>query len=502
MNTLTTPNPLRSDPPDWTFERPLSLLNTATTRLAQFTVDSRFADLPDAVLVSSKRIILDTIGCVLGALGSEPAQAALKVAALQGGDGATVLGTGQRTGPMTAAYANGRLANLLDYDECYMVQGHHAQATLGAALAICEADGRSGQDLLTAFAIGFETGIRFGTFLSPRVSVGDDGKSAGWTGLAGPGQGVYAACAAAAHLWQLSADQTSQAFGLCAQYMVGRDWNRHWGADFELGTIKYADTGWNAQAGMMAALAAKEGVTGISNIFDRDSFAQVFKGAVLDPAALTASLGERWSVQNTSIKFWPCCRWIHYPLTAFAELVREHAFAAEEIESVALDSFPMIPYPCFSNREPRSVVAANFSFSHAAAMVALGVPAGPEWFTPEQMHGTRANDFRSKVSLGVDPAGYEPKAWGLDEGVLKVPSRARVVARGTTFERESLFALGDPWQGAPAYGEEDLKGKFHRQARTVAPTSDQWRLKLQSTVEQTLNLEKTDVREFVRGIQP
>jgi len=216
---------------------------------------------------------------------------------------------------------------------------------------------------------------------------------------------------------------------------------------------------------------------------------------------LTEKLGERWFVQNTSIKFWPCCRWIHYPLTAFAELLREHRLSAAEIESVDLSSFPMIPYPCFSNQDPANLVAATFSFPHAAAMVALDVPAGPEWFAPAQMNGGRAKAFRKKVQLGIDPAGYDPNAWGVEEGVLKVPSRARIKARGTEFERASLFALGDPWHGAPRYGDGDLSDKFRRQARTLAPLSERWHRQVETIIEQTLNLEQTNVREFVRGIQ-
>src|SRR3989304_729918 len=123
-----------------------------TTRLARFATETRYENLPDSVLHAAKRIILDTIGCAFGAVGTTPGLAVRQVVKMQGGDGATVLGTGQRTAVMTAAYANGRLANVLDFDECYMVQGHHAQATLGAALAICEEAGKSGKDLLAAFA--------------------------------------------------------------------------------------------------------------------------------------------------------------------------------------------------------------------------------------------------------------------------------------------------------------------------------------------------------------
>jgi 2-methylcitrate dehydratase PrpD len=471
----------------------------ATAALAAFVGEIRYEDLPAAVRDATKRILLDTIGCILGAAPSAPGQAVKAIVGRHGSGPCTVLGTGQTTSAFAAAYANGRLANALDFDECYMVQGHHAQATLGAALALCEQADAPGTDLIAAFAIGFETGIRFGSFLGPRVTVGPDGRALGWSGLAGPGQGAYAACAATAHLMRLDAPTISQAFGLCAQYMPGRDWNRHWGQDPELGTIKYADTGWNAEAGMMAAHSAAGGVTGIRDVFDRESFADVFRGAKLERGALIEGLGTRWSVGNTSFKLWPCCRWIHYPLTAFQQLLDEERIAAGEIESVELGSFPMIPYPCFSNPEPRNLVDAGFSFPHAAAMVALGVPPGPAWFAPEQMTGERARELRSRVSLTRDPRGDDPAAWGIAEGVLKVPSHAVVRARGRRCERRSDYALGDPWPGAPRYGGEDLEEKFRRQA--CAAAGEAKRAAIDDAIGRILGLEKFSVREMVASIR-
>ena len=79
--------------------------------------------------------------------------------------------------------------------------------------------------------------------------------------------------------------------------------------------------------------------------------------------------------------------------------------------------------------------------------------------------------------------------------------RVRIKARGTELERASLFALSDPWHGAPRYGDDDLKDKFRRQARTLAPLSERWHRQVETIIEQTLNLEQMNVREFVRGIQ-
>ncbi len=474
-----------------------------TRRLADFALAATLRDLPAPVRHSAKLLMLDTLGCAIGAVGTTPGLAVRRLVQQGGGDGcASVLGTGQKTSVATAAWANGRLGNILDMDECYKVQGHHAQASLGAALALAEQHRQSGEALLMAFAMGFEVGVRLGNFLSPRVTVDDSGRTKGWTGLVGPGQGVHAACTAASRLLGSTTTELSDGFGNCAQYMVGRDWSRQWGRDADLGTLKYADTGWNAQGGLMAAWHAREGIRGIREIFDTDSYAQVFQGVVLDPEAMLRDLGSAWYLPETSIKFWPCCRWIHYALSAFAEIVEKQGLRSDEIEAIELLSFPMIPYPRFGSvGDPPNLVAATFSFAHAAAMVALGVPAGPEWFTAENLTGERARAVRQKVRLGDEEKGFDPKTWGLEQGVLKVPSRAIVKARGQRYVATSDFALGDSWEGAPSFTDVDVIDKFRRMARTMAPLSERWDTHIDRMVETVLHVDElSDARELTAAL--
>lgn len=179
-------------------------------------------------------------------------------------------------------------------------------------------------------------------------------------------------------------------------------------------------------------------------------------------------------------------------------MVEKHELRADEIESVDLLSFPMIPYPRFgSDGDPPNLVAATFSFAHAAAMVAMRVPPGPEWFTEEHMRGERARGMRKKVRLGNEETGFDPKKWGLEQGVLKVPSRAVIKARGTEFVATSDFALGDPWDGAPPYTDDDVIQKFKRMARTLVPLSDRWEVQIERMVERVMAIDDIDdVREL------
>ena len=460
-----------------------------TTQLARFCVETKYDDLPSQVREAAKTLVFDTVGCAIGAIATAPGRAVSALADLQGMGRATVLGTGQKTGPLAAAYANGRLGNILDIDECYMFQGHHAQATLSAGLALCEQTGKGGRDLLTAFSVGFEVGIRLGNYFRPALNTNKTGAVTGWTGLVGPGQGVYAACAAAASILELTVEQTAHALALCPQYMVHRDWSRQWGRDLELGTIKYADTGWNAQAGMMAALAARSGITGMQAVFDTRRFDAVFPAIDFDPDALVADLGSHWSVQNTSFKFWPCCRWIHYPLTSLERLVSEHRLKQRDIIRIELSSFPMIPYPRFaSDRDPANLVAATFSFAHAAAMVVLGVPPGPAWFSNHALEGEAAHRMRQKVVLSDDDRGRDPAAWGLQEGVLRIPSAARIQVGDRVLERTDHYALGDPWEGAPRFGETELTKKFRCLTLAASPGSGLWHGKVSRLMEVLFDL--------------
>lgn len=477
---------------------------TVTGQLADFALSVTCDDLPPSTVLASKLLMLDTIGCAIGALATDEGRAVCAIAQSSGGEGsASVLGTRLKVPMQTAAWANGRLGNILDMDECYKVQGHHAQASLGAALALAESGGRDGKSLLSAFTMGFETGVRLGNFLSPRVTIDENGRTKGWTGLVGPGQGVLAACTATARLAGLSREALADAYGNCAQYMVGRDWSRQWGRDENLGTMKYADTGWNAHGGMMAAWHAREGVRGISDIFDSDSYAQVFQGVILDRDAMLRGMGSEWYLPETSIKFWPCCRWIHYALTAFSDVVRENGLRPEDIERVDLRSFPMIPYPRFALQSgPPNLVAATFSFAHAAAMVALDVPAGPAWFTKDNLFGDIANAMRERITLSVDERGYDPDTWGLDEGVLRVPSSALIHAGGRQFEAFSDFALGDSWAGAPDFDETDITAKFHRLMQAGASAPDKCEDLIDQVIHTVLNIDQLeDVRDLTHLLQ-
>jgi 2-methylcitrate dehydratase len=67
---------------------------TLEQKFAEFAISIRYEALPADVVASAKRVLLDTIGCAFGAVGSEPANIAETTIRKTFGDGntATVIG--------------------------------------------------------------------------------------------------------------------------------------------------------------------------------------------------------------------------------------------------------------------------------------------------------------------------------------------------------------------------------------------------------------------------
>src|SRR5258708_1448964 len=138
---------------------------TATKMLCGHLAAAQFADLTPAALREGRRGVLDWIGCALAGSGHPTIMKLLDV--LQETSGrpqATVLGRKLKLGLLDAPLANGQMGHLLDYDDTHM-RGrvlHASSPVLAALFALAERAPVSGADLMLAYAVGFEAGVRSG----------------------------------------------------------------------------------------------------------------------------------------------------------------------------------------------------------------------------------------------------------------------------------------------------------------------------------------------------
>ena len=95
--------------------------------LAQYATDLRYEDLPEDIVRTAKRTILDTLGCAFGGYTAGPSQIAIKLASdVNAKRGATVLCNGIKTSPDLAAFANGVMIRYLDFNDAFVSLTHGA----------------------------------------------------------------------------------------------------------------------------------------------------------------------------------------------------------------------------------------------------------------------------------------------------------------------------------------------------------------------------------------
>jgi len=142
---------------------------TLTKTLCGYLAAAQFADLSAAAKNEARRGVLDWIGCALAGSGHKTISTLLEV--LQETSGrpqATVLGRKLRLGLRDAPLANGQMGHVLDFDDTHMggVVLHASSPVLAALFALAERASAtqpvSGADLMLAYAVGFEAGVRTG----------------------------------------------------------------------------------------------------------------------------------------------------------------------------------------------------------------------------------------------------------------------------------------------------------------------------------------------------
>jgi len=434
----------------------------ATRILATHVSGLALEDVPAHVQHEAKRLILDTLACLIAGVDCEIGSIANGMAVWFGTQPqATIAGAAERGSLLGAIYANARTANALDFDETFPVGAHFGAVAVVVGLALAEERGLSGADMLLATIAGYEFAGRVASHIGPVVQVAG-GRVTGFPdvwGVAAPV--VIAAAAAAAKASDYPAPLFLEAIGLAgsnAPLPVGAQWS----SAVDLPNCKYCDAGWCAVTGTVAALSAKEGSRGFTALLDGDrGLARMYGVTNADADLLTDDLGRRFMLEDITYKPWPTCRFTHYALTALAELMERQSVEAEAIREIVIETGPLAASARFTNPEPATFASQQFSYPHMIAMMLLGVPPGPAWF--DHKHATDPAVRRLKARTRIV---QHPRASGFAETFVRNQIRTMpggitlVMLDGTTHRCESDYARGDPWDTNTRFGDAEVLRKF------------------------------------------
>ena len=254
--------------------------------MADYMLAARRVKLPAEVIQKGKSHILDTLAAIVSGSTLQAGKLGLQHARAQGGkEECAVLGSNLRTTPISAAFANGMSAHADETDDSNS-QLHPGCAIVPAALAVAEAQNRSGDALLRAVILGYDIGFRFHVAFQPRST------SFGAT---------FGASAAAGALAELDHLQLCYSISYAAQQASG---SRAWVGDDDHIEKAFDYAGMPARNGVTAALLVKSGYTGNRDVLEGDQ--NIIKTyAPCEPSKLLSDLGQKFTITSCLVKKYP-----------------------------------------------------------------------------------------------------------------------------------------------------------------------------------------------------
>ena len=372
-----------------------------TAALADFAAGLRFSDIPAPVLRRAEDLFLDWFASALAGKGARPVETIARFIRSQGpaSGPSQILIDRSSSSPLVAAVANAAASHFAEQDDVHNGSVFHPAAVVfPPALAVAQAIGASGADLLAASVVGYEVGIRVGEFLGRSHY-----RIFHTTGTAGS----VAAAAAVGHLLKLTPEQMRHAFGSAGTQAAGL-----WEFLRTAADSKQLHTAHAAGTGLTAAYLAKDGFTGAKAIFDGPQGMAAGMSTDSDPARLADGLGTRWTLAETSFKYHASCRHTHPAADALQALMRAHDLKPEQIAKVvtqvhqgAIDVLgPVV--------DPQTVHQGKFSMGTVLGLVAVKGFAGLTEFDADYK-APAVVAFREKVSMVLDPEvdGAYPARW-------------------------------------------------------------------------------------------
>jgi 2-methylcitrate dehydratase len=426
--------------------------------MSQWAANLRFEDLSAEAVHQCKRFLLDSIGCALG--GYRVSDVGLALAVLDeiaGAGPCSIIGSGKRTDPVSAALANALMIRCMDYNDIYWKQDpSHPSDIFPAALAACERAGGDGRELMVGLALGHEFEMRFCEAAFPGI------RERGWHHAT---LTAFVSPIVAGRMLRLGWEQIQHAIGISASARATL------GAVTagKLTMMKNTVDPLATQSGVLAALLAEKGYTGPEHVVDgKEGLAHCF-GPEWKLEVLTAGLGKSWRITQCGMKAFPTEALTHTPISAVLALVTDHDLVPEQVEKVYIRSLARAAdiLADASKYDPRSKETADHSLPYVIAAALVDRQVTPLQFTTERIQDARIRAQLRKVEVVADPE-IEKVFPALQRTVVTIRTAA-----GREFTRQLDYPKGDPRNPLT---DREVEQKFEALADGVLSKASQTRV--------------------------
>ena len=362
---------------------------SVTSQLCEKIAATGYADLGAPATAAARQLVLDGIAIAVAGSKEEAIQILAAHFKEQGGvPQATAIANSMRLNTISAAALNGAAMHVLDFEPMWSPANHALSTTLPGALALAEARGSNGRELMTALVKGIE--------IQGWIRQSSGQFEARTTRFHPPGAvGPLGSAVAAGHLIGLDAGRLAHALGIAA--------SRAGGLLANAGTMtKSSHCGHASALGLQSALLAERGFTANVDVFEApQGYAPAFYDDRFKAEEMLA-FGHaplRIVEPGYAIKLFPSQFGTHFGITAALEL-HPQITAAAAIHRVILTA-PVMAY--VDRPRPKTGLDGKFSLQYTAAAALLDGKVNIRTFTDQRLAEPDVQTLLGKFEVRLDP---------------------------------------------------------------------------------------------------
>jgi 2-methylcitrate dehydratase PrpD len=360
-------------------------------QFAGFAESFRTKPLAPPVLHHAKRAVIDWYAAVFPGAVLPPATLLARALAEELDRGKARLAMGRHATVRAAALINGSAAHTVEVDDIFRDGIYHPGApTIAAALALAQARGASGEAFLRAIIVGYEISTRIAAAMG-RAHY----KYWHNTGTIG----CFGACAAAAELLRLDRMRFAHALATVATFSAGLQ------QAFRMDSMsKPLHAGRAAEAGVTAALAASEGVTGSPDVLEGESGygRAMAEGDGPDWEGAFATLGEDFHITRMTFKNHACCGHVFAAIDGALALQQQMRVLAPDIERVSIGTYKAA-LDVARHESPRTAAEARFSLKYTVASALTHGSVRLAAFEPSRLEDPVTRELMRRIDVAIDP---------------------------------------------------------------------------------------------------
>ncbi|CAN7730072.1 2-methylcitrate dehydratase PrpD [Variovorax paradoxus] len=360
-----------------------------TQTFARYAADFRRQDLPAEILHHAKRAVIDWYASLFPGLGAAPVRQ-LEAALNEDLDrGRAFLVGGRPATARAAALINGTAAHAAEVDDSFREAMYHpGAATIAAALAASHDVGASGLQFLRGVVLGYEVSTRIGVVMGRA-------HYRFWhsTGTVGS----FGAAAAAGVLMDLDEAAFAHALATAATFTAGLQ------QAFRMDSMsKPLHAGRAAEAGVLAAQLARNGVTGSLDVLEGEAGLGRAMSDGPDWSQIGATLGRDFHIARLTFKNHIGCGHAFAAIDGALALKRRHGIEAGEIAHVHVATYrPALDIACYT--QPATANEARFSLGYVVATALAHGSVRLAAYEPARLRDAATRSLMERISVTVDP---------------------------------------------------------------------------------------------------